>query len=111
MQLTDPQRALIDQYASNAWFVYELIDAYQTDPSAIPDTWRTLFQTAGIPTQGTTIAVSESSQTTKIPVITLFPEDEPEAIQGGAARIAENMNASLSVPVATSLRVIPVKLL
>ncbi len=39
------------------------------------------------------------------------PDDEWIALRGPAAKIAENMEASISVPVATSVRSIPVKLL
>ena len=37
--------------------------------------------------------------------------DEPEPLRGAAARIVENMEASLEVPTATSVRVVPAKLL
>ena len=46
-----------------------------------------------------------------------MPEHQPVAgetlipLRGAAARIAENMNASLSIPLATSQRVIPVKVI
>ena len=37
--------------------------------------------------------------------------DEPEPLRGAAARTVENMEASLGVPTATSVRVVPAKLL
>src|SRR5262249_45399291 len=37
--------------------------------------------------------------------------DEPEPLRGAAARTVENMKASLGVPTATSVRVVPAKLL
>ena len=37
--------------------------------------------------------------------------DEPEPLRGAAARTVENMEASLSVPTATSVRAVPAKLL
>ncbi len=37
--------------------------------------------------------------------------DEPEPLRGAAARTVENMEASLSVPTATSVRAMPAKLL
>ncbi len=39
------------------------------------------------------------------------PEEESVPIRGGSLRIVENMEASLSLPTATSYRVVPVKLL
>ncbi len=38
-------------------------------------------------------------------------QDTPEPIRGGNLRVVENMDASLSIPTATSYRIIPVKLL
>ena len=37
--------------------------------------------------------------------------DEPEPLRGAAARTVENMEASLGVPTATSVRIVPAKLL
>ena len=37
--------------------------------------------------------------------------EEPEALRGAAARTVENMEASLGVPTATSVRIVPAKLL
>ena len=42
---------------------------------------------------------------------TLLDGDEPEPLRGAAARIVENMEASLGVPTATSVRAVPAKLL
>jgi multifunctional 2-oxoglutarate metabolism enzyme len=46
-----------------------------------------------------------------IPQITPGEDDEVQVIAGSAARILENMDTSLSIPVATSQRTMPVKLL
>ncbi len=48
---------------------------------------------------------SPSPSTSPVEGETLVP------LRGAAARIAENMNASLSMPLATSQRVIPVKVI
>ncbi len=39
------------------------------------------------------------------------PEDHPELLRGAAARVAVNMQASLEVPTATSVRTVPARLL
>ena len=44
-------------------------------------------------------------------VPTILPGDIAQPIRGGAMRIVENMEASLSVPTATSIRTIPVRTL
>jgi len=54
---------------------------------------------------------SKTQNTVKQTTITLGPNDTPEILSGIPARIAENMNNSLSVPTATSFRAIPVKVL
>ena len=43
--------------------------------------------------------------------VVLTPDDPPTALRGVAARIAANMEASLGVPTATSVRTVPAKLL
>jgi len=43
--------------------------------------------------------------------IALAPAVEPAALKGAAARVVSNMEASLTVPTATSVRAVPVKLL
>jgi len=45
------------------------------------------------------------------PVVPIGPDDQALALRGPALRIAENMNASLTMPVATSQRVLPVKVM
>ena len=45
------------------------------------------------------------------PVPLVLDGDEPEPLRGAAARTVENMEASLAVPTATSVRVVPAKLL
>ncbi len=110
MELTDTQRTAIDQYAANAWFVYELIRDYQSDPSSVPESWRKIFFKLSIPTRGTLIAENTDSRVTQAPV-QISGDDETFLLQGGVAKIAENMTASLSVPTATSLRTVPVRLL
>ena len=43
--------------------------------------------------------------------VTMGPDDSAVPLRGPALKIAENMAASLTVPTATSLRVLPVKVL
>jgi multifunctional 2-oxoglutarate metabolism enzyme len=64
---------------------------------------------AAEPAQGTTAPVPKEPPRATIPAAT----DEPsyDVLRGASARTVHNMNASLSVPTATSVRAVPVKLL
>src|SRR5439155_17657463 len=46
-----------------------------------------------------------------LPVPAILPGDIAQPIRGGALRVVENMEASLTVPTATSMRSIPVRTL
>ncbi len=99
----------------NEAYIRELYAKYLLDPDSLPAEWRRYFEQAGfsIP-QGYNGTVSASFPVPP-PVPSapkwLLPSDELIALEGSAERIAQNMNQSLSVPTATSFRVIPVKLL
>ena len=56
-----------------------------------------------------TPAPAEKSKAVVLPAI--LPGDIAQPIRGGALRIVENMEASLQVPTATSMRTIPVRTL
>src|SRR6266700_6235743 len=80
---------------------------YVENPAAVPERWREFF------------AGREGPRPEPAPPET--PEPEPPAAQpardealpmrGATARIVENMEASLGVPTATSVRTVPAKLL
>lgn len=109
-----------EQFGANAWFVESLQEQYNQDPDSIPAQWKKYFEDGTItseePEKEKAPAKEKSSSVTKAkkPVISMpqpSDEDETRIIAGSAARILENMEASLTVPVATSQRSIPVKLL
>ena len=50
-------------------------------------------------------------RTQEAPVVAIAPDDQLIPLRGPALRIAENMAASLTIPVATSQRVMPVKVI
>jgi 2-oxoglutarate dehydrogenase E1 component len=83
----------IKPFGFNTNFVEDLYAQYLKDPSAVSESWRRLFSGNG---QDTLIARHPLSA-------------EMEALRGIRAKIAENMEASLTLPTATSLRVIPVR--
>ncbi len=121
----------------NAWLVEEMYDQYRDDPGAVSESWQEFFAdyrpaapvaSPAPPAQATaapapapparpTAAPSGSAsggdgaagtEATSAPAA----EESPGApLRGVGARIVANMEASLSVPTATSYREVPAKLL
>ena len=115
----------------NAWLVEEMHEQYRTDPGSVSESWQEFFadyRPPGRPTPsaGSTPAggappapaaapsAAPPAPTPAAPKDTA-PADAAEVpgepIRGVGARIVTNMNASLSVPTATSFREVPAKLL
>jgi multifunctional 2-oxoglutarate metabolism enzyme len=124
-------KSLESVFGPNSALVEELYNQYQENPDLVPDHWRRYFdelegktveEKAAESTNGMEADVAEPevkeapkapkkepAEPSKEPAI---PEGaETERIKGIAAKIVENMDSSLSVPTATSLRVLPVKML
>src|SRR5579863_779149 len=122
-------------FGPNEWLVDELYQRYQKDPGSVDRAWWNFFADYRPPTEspdnGTQVAQPAASPpagqpaaaaqapttaTTQAP-----PAQQPAApaadagvqtrLRGAAARTAVNMEASLSVPTATSVRAVPAKLL
>ena len=102
----------------NSWLEDELYQQYLHDRRTVDDSWKKVFESNGATHtgNGTTTATANthaSAEALAIPA----PEHRPVTgetlvpLRGAAARIAENMNASLSIPQATSQRTIPVKVI
>ncbi|MEO8511309.1 MAG: multifunctional oxoglutarate decarboxylase/oxoglutarate dehydrogenase thiamine pyrophosphate-binding subunit/dihydrolipoyllysine-residue succinyltransferase subunit [Chloroflexota bacterium] len=109
----------------NAGYVAELYEQYQREPASVDPEWRTLFESgaggfepakpappASVPTPPAAAAGNGSNPApAQAPAQT---QDVPEGatpIKGPAARLAQNMVASLGVPTATSFRDVDVALL
>lgn len=120
-------------FGPNSALVEELYEQYKTNPDAVPAHWKQYFdELEGKPAQSTPeVPVVNYTQKTAPPksengahpkpaaAPQAAPKKEPEVpknvslekIKGVATRIVENMDSSLEVPTATSLRVLPVKML
>ncbi len=117
-------------FGPNDWLVEEMYDQYKADPNSVSDSWRDFFADYRIapPTNGVAQAAPSSAPAAPTPPAAqpaAAPQpapasaaaSQPEAaeegapIRGAAARIVANMEASLGVPTATSVRVVPAKLL
>src|SRR5580700_8963258 len=85
----------------NSWLEDELYQQYLRDRSTVDESWKDLFEQANGPTtNGTTAKPTPPADV-----------DGMQALRGAAGRIAENMSASLTVPLATSQRTIAVKVM
>lgn len=121
-------KSLESVFGPNSALVEELYKQYQENPELVPDHWRSYFDelNGNASDQSTTKAKSAQPVTEapapKAPAKQPRKKDEKpahvkpegsevETIKGVAAKIAENMDQSLAIPTATSLRVLPVKML
>ncbi len=112
-------------FGPNAWLVEDMYERYVADPSAVSASWQEFFadyRPAGAaapvapapvaspsPVPSTPAAPAEPAPTGPAPAGTAVEGATP--LRGAAARIVANMEASLGVPTATSVRVVPAKLL
>ena len=105
----------------NAGYVADLYEQYRRDPTSVDAEWRGLFDSGagGFEPVGTPTATTNGGPAAAAPEPSARPEAPPEAasraegpqlpdgatpIKGPAARLAQNMTASLGVPTATSFR-------
>ena len=125
---------LAGAFGTNAWLVEEMYESYLEDPGSVSESWREFFadyrvrDTPG-PTRVSVDQAGTSSTVTDGPAqaepvarkgqpgaekllgAALPPAEEAAPLRGAAARVVENMSASLAVPTATSVRPVPAKLL
>ena len=120
---------VLESFGPNTSYVWDVLQQYLEDPASVNETWQQLFADvvssgevhllqrteskksspdavpAAVPAQA-----KSSKQTVPVPSLAVVHK-QLSAISGVAAKIVENMEASLTLPTATSLRVIPVKVL
>ena len=138
---TDPLLdAIVNDFGANYVFALDLLEQYRHDRQAVEPSWREYFDRllgvealpappaavnvvaqpapAASTARPTTLvrsepaappATREKSKALVVPAI--LPGDIAQPIRGGAVRIVENMEASLTVPTATSVRTLPVRTL
>ncbi len=135
-QLPPGARISSGAFGPNAWLVDDMYEQYRADPQSVSDSWREFFADYVAPTvpggNGATGTASPAAAPGLAPPApaptgappapaaagvpapaTARPAPEPTAVplRGAAARIVTNMEASLGVPTATSVRTVPAKLL
>ncbi|MET1000857.1 MAG: multifunctional oxoglutarate decarboxylase/oxoglutarate dehydrogenase thiamine pyrophosphate-binding subunit/dihydrolipoyllysine-residue succinyltransferase subunit [Acidimicrobiia bacterium] len=116
----------IAELGPNAGLIEEMYRLYQDNPQAVAPGWREFFEDyvprgqvapptarpAPAPTAPTAPAPAPVPAAPAAPAAPAVLDGEaPEPLRGAAARIVANMEASLAVPTATSVRSVPAKLL
>ncbi len=120
-----PENHFGGSFGPNEWLVDELYEQYLRDPGALDKSWLDFFASytpatstlpkvtapvSGAPKGGTPPA-PKSSQSKPAPAIPTPSAASVEPIRGVAARVVQAMEASLTVPTATSVRALPAKLM
>jgi len=111
----------------NSGLVEDMYGRYVEDPASVPDGWREFFDQreeegplpqpprSPSPVPPATAPPATAPPATQAPSPAAAAEtdgaDRPVPLRGATARIVENMEASLGVPTATSVRTVPAKLL
>lgn len=134
-------KTLEEVFGPNSALVEELYNQYQQNPGSVPNHWRQYFEemdesgtaeishkssgheqasAAGVatapsvPTEPAAKTQPKSAPVRETPAVRLPAASEGmerTQLKGVAGKIAANMEVSLEIPTATSLRVIPVKML
>ena len=127
--------ALVNDFGANYVFAVDLLEQYRRDRSSVEASWAVYFDALlGVspspepaapvtapppepaPRATTTLvrspATGPAARSSRAMVVpSILPGDIATPIRGGAMRIVENMEASLQVPTATSMRNVPVRTL
>lgn len=113
-------------FGPNSALVEELFEQYKSEPDSVPAHWQNYFDeltgtsTTEKPAPKTSPQPSSNGSEAADPVVMPAKgkviQDPPknadlQKIKGVASKIVENMDESLEVPTATSLRVLPVKMM
>jgi 2-oxoglutarate decarboxylase len=95
----------------NSWLEDELYQQYLHDRGAVDESWKHVFEDGGGNGHPSAPKAAEPPERPAEKELQSVSGEELAPLRGAAARIAENMDASLAVPVATSQRTIPVKVI
>jgi 2-oxoglutarate dehydrogenase E1 component len=116
-------QAIAEEFGVNANYVADLFQQFEENPNAIDEEWREFFKELLLSANGGGATLAPEPVQAVIQPIVAGQEQahdrsvqeigEPERVQlrGPSLRIAQNMEASLTVPTATSTRRLPIKLL
>ncbi len=131
-KLSDLSEYITENFGANASYVEGLLSRYQSNPQLVDESWRTFFgdllnggaaaatarvvdnppKSNGTATPKAAKTESATVETVKAqPTVAVGKGTEVKVITGASKKIVENMEQSLTVPTATSLRRVPVKVL
>ncbi|MCW8850365.1 MAG: 2-oxo acid dehydrogenase subunit E2, partial [Melioribacteraceae bacterium] len=106
-------KIIYNKFGMNAGYVADQFEKYNEDKNSVDDYWKVFFSSLNSDNslqQKSIDVVTQKSDKKNIEPI-LSEGENIEQILGVGARIIENMESSLEIPTATSLRTISVKLL
>jgi len=117
MDSTKFHKELFNHFGYNFGFVSDLLDKYLEDKNSVSEYWQNYFDQ--LTSNGSSNRIIDKSSQKKKEILPnkvsenfdISPDDEIVPIVGVGAKIIENMTGSLSIPTATSLRTVSVKLL
>src|SRR5712691_5938070 len=95
----------------NSWLEEELHSQFKHDRKAVDPDWSQVFGEGNGDSAQREVRVIHARPPVDAPPVAVLEHDQLTPLRGPALRIAENMSASLSMPVATSQRVMPVKVI
>ncbi len=106
-------------FGVNAGYVQSLYEEWNRDPASVEESWRGLFERlrgraearSGDGAGGVKVLAPPKAAPPKAETQASGDAGELEPLTGIGGRIAENMQQSLEVPTATSVRTIPAKLI
>jgi 2-oxoglutarate decarboxylase len=115
-------RSRLADLGPNAGLIDEMYRLYRENPNAVSAGWRDFFADyqprAEIATPAPAASVAPApippppaAKADGSPPPVILDGEAPEPLRGASARVVENMEASLGVPTATSVRTLPAKLL
>ncbi|MEO7653794.1 MAG: multifunctional oxoglutarate decarboxylase/oxoglutarate dehydrogenase thiamine pyrophosphate-binding subunit/dihydrolipoyllysine-residue succinyltransferase subunit, partial [Bryobacteraceae bacterium] len=105
----------------NSWLEDELYQQYLHDRRGVDESWKQIFEENGTrekaaqpkpaATQSVVAPATSVSVAKPVPALEAGATEQLVPLRGASARIAENMTASVAIPLATSQRTIPVKVI
>ena len=102
-------------FGPNVWLIDEMHREYLARPDAVAESWREFFSDyhpgAGRPAPAPAAPPPAEPVEAVVPATVSAPPPDAVPLRGALARIVENMERSLTVPTATTVRTVPVKLL
>ena len=113
---TDAQNS----FGTNEWLVDELYEQYLKDRHSVDPAWWDFFadyvpsdpaRAAALKSKLAPTPAPAAAPPVAKPAAPQVSTDEATVLRGPAARVVTNMEASLGVPTATSVRAVPAKLL